>query len=104
MLLFVIALAPTIRSEPTEQKVVEGSNITIPCGVEGKPKPRVVWYKGDQLLGGGRYQVLPNGDLQMKVHQFVQLPGFFWSFFFSIPQLEFLVLVRYLCMRLFSHH
>ena len=42
-------------------------NVTIPCGVEGKPRPEVMWYKGDQRLLGDRYKILPNGDLHIKV-------------------------------------
>ncbi|KAL8596705.1 hypothetical protein ACOMHN_045631 [Nucella lapillus] len=62
----VEAMEPTILSKPTEQKVAEDRNIIIPCGVEGKPKPEVRWYKGNQRLLADRYNILPNGDLEIK--------------------------------------
>ena len=68
------AQRPVILTGPTEQKVAKDRNVTIPCGVEGKPRPDVMWYKGDQRLLGERYKILPNGDLQIKViHSFCLL-------------------------------
>lgn len=61
------AQKPVILTGPTEQKVAKDRNVTIPCGVEGKPKPEVMWYKGDQRLLGDRYKIMPNGDLHIKV-------------------------------------
>lgn len=35
-----------------------GSDISIPCDVEGYPIPRVVWYKDNKLLqSSGKYQI-----------------------------------------------
>ncbi|XP_070191784.1 neuroglian-like isoform X3 [Littorina saxatilis] len=62
----VQAMKPTIVSKPTEQKVAQERNVIIPCGVEGKPRPQVMWYKGSQKLEGFRYTILPTGDLQIN--------------------------------------
>ncbi|KAK7474746.1 hypothetical protein BaRGS_00034039 [Batillaria attramentaria] len=62
----VVAEAPSIQTEPGDKKVAEETDVTIPCKVEGKPKPTVKWYKGDQLLDGNRYEILPSGDLVVK--------------------------------------
>ncbi|XP_076447562.1 neuroglian-like isoform X2 [Babylonia areolata] len=61
----VEALEPEIVSKPTQQKVAEDRDIIIPCGVVGKPRPKVRWYKGNQHLLDDRYKILPNGDLQI---------------------------------------
>ena len=63
-------MQPAIKTEPLEQKVVENTDITIPCEVEGKPRPKVVWYKESQILEGSRYQILPNGDLRIMVREY----------------------------------
>ncbi|XP_076469525.1 neuroglian-like isoform X2 [Babylonia areolata] len=63
----VQALAPSIVNMPTEQKVAKEKSITIPCQVEGKPRPQVLWYKGDQMLLGDNYRILPSGDLHIEM-------------------------------------
>ncbi|KAL8567510.1 hypothetical protein ACOMHN_010101 [Nucella lapillus] len=62
----VEAMAPSIVSMPTQQKVAKEQSVTVPCQVEGKPRPQVLWYKGSQMLLGARYHVLPSGDLHIQ--------------------------------------
>ncbi|GFR87909.1 cell adhesion molecule [Elysia marginata] len=66
--LFVEAMAPVIERGPLEQVVVaEERELRITCQMKGKPKPKVVWYKGGQPLQLERYQYQDNGDLIIKV-------------------------------------
>lgn len=66
-MLFWAAVAPEIHKKPVEQKVAKDWNVTIICEVQGKPKPRVQWYKGSQPLEGARYKVMDSGDLVISV-------------------------------------
>lgn len=59
----IVAEVPSIKTMPADTKVAEETDVTIPCQVEGKPQPTVKWYRGNQLLEGDRYTVLPSGDL-----------------------------------------
>jgi len=47
------------------QKAAEGQTINLTCQVFGSPKPYVVWMKEDEQLTGGRYTVMPDGNLQI---------------------------------------
>lgn len=62
------AEAPTIIAPPEERKVVaEGTSINMTCRVTGKPDPIITWFKDEQQITGGRYQIQPEGDLSIKV-------------------------------------
>ncbi|CAG5119260.1 unnamed protein product, partial [Candidula unifasciata] len=60
-------LAPIIEAKPAEETVVaEEQVLKVSCQVTGKPKPRVIWYKGNQQLIHDKFEVLSNGDLLIK--------------------------------------
>lgn len=63
----VLALPPTITEKPAPlTKTVVTSVVSLTCRVFGAPRPDVRWSKEGQELSGGRYQVLDNGDLEIK--------------------------------------
>ncbi|CAG5115891.1 unnamed protein product, partial [Candidula unifasciata] len=65
--LAVEALAPSFKQTPPEKLVIaENHTLVIPCHVLGKPKPRVVWYKGSQPLVHDRYRIQEHGDLLIE--------------------------------------
>ena len=70
---FKTAEAPTILEEPERMKVVaEGTKVNVTCRVAGKPDPIITWYKNGEQITGGRYNILPTGDLQIEVgHTFI---------------------------------
>eukprot|EP00794_Sanderia_malayensis_P015668 gene15668-17248_t len=45
-----------------------GSNVTLPCEVSGRPKPRIKWVRrgGNFNLNDNRYQVHDNGSLSIQ--------------------------------------
>ncbi|XP_055958348.1 neuroglian isoform X2 [Patella vulgata] len=60
----VLAIPATVTKRPEpSMKVAEDKTVKITCQTEGKPTPTVTWFKGDQQLLGGRYNILPTGDL-----------------------------------------
>lgn len=62
------AEAPTILTPPDQLKVVaEGTSVNLTCRVAGKPDPIVTWYRDNQQISGGRYKIMPTGDLYIKV-------------------------------------
>lgn len=66
----VIALAPEITEAPRDTAAVDGQNINLTCKVFGAPKPEVKWIRNNKELTGGRYTVLPSGDLEIKSVQY----------------------------------
>ncbi|ESO96246.1 hypothetical protein LOTGIDRAFT_174928 [Lottia gigantea] len=60
----VLAIPAAVKAGPEPLlKVAEEKSVTIKCQTAGKPTPVVTWFKGDQPLSGGRYKILPIGDL-----------------------------------------
>lgn len=62
----VQALPASIKSKPMAEATVDGRNLTMRCRVEGAPKPQVKWRHNNNWLTGGRYTVLPTGDLEIQ--------------------------------------
>ena len=61
-------MAPVIERGPLKQVIVaEERELHVTCQMKGKPKPTVVWYKGNQPLKLERYQYQDNGDLIIAV-------------------------------------
>ena len=56
-----------IKRPVKELKVAENTNVNLTCQTSGKPDPIITWYKERQQITGGRYQILPNGDLYITV-------------------------------------
>ena len=62
------AAAASITVPPDQLKVVaEGTSINITCRASGKPDPVITWFKDEQRVTGGRYQIQPTGDLSIEV-------------------------------------
>ncbi|MCL4126177.1 UNVERIFIED_CONTAM: hypothetical protein GTU68_009196, partial [Idotea baltica] len=59
----VLALAPEIRVAPSDVQTVDGKNVNMTCRVFGAPKPRISWFRDNQELTGGRYNITEDGDL-----------------------------------------
>ncbi|KAM7349143.1 neuroglian isoform 1-T6 [Cochliomyia hominivorax] len=62
----VLALPPEIEEPPRKEATVDGKNVTMRCRVFGAPKPQVKWIRNGLELTGGRYTVLPSGDLEIQ--------------------------------------
>lgn len=53
-----------------QMKVAEGQTAEITCEVIGKPDPIITWYRDRSLITGGRFKILPTGNLRIDVSQF----------------------------------
>ncbi|XP_046388931.1 neuroglian isoform X2 [Ischnura elegans] len=62
----VQALPPEIIESPNDEATVDGKTIRLTCHVTGAPKPVVKWVKNDLELTGGRYEVMDDGDLEIR--------------------------------------
>lgn len=63
----VLSEAPTILKPPQPRMVVaESTQINIQCEVAGKPDPIITWFKNEQQITGGRYKIMPTGDLRIE--------------------------------------
>jgi hypothetical protein len=67
----VLALPAEITEKPKDEVTTDGKSVTLTCRVFGAPRPLVRWIKNDQELTGGRFQVLDNGDLEIRDVTFV---------------------------------
>ncbi|XP_073993820.1 neuroglian isoform X3 [Rhodnius prolixus] len=67
----VLALAPEITEAPSDKDVVDGKTVTLTCRVFGAPKPEVKWVRQGVELTGGRFLVLPQGDLEIREVNFL---------------------------------
>ena len=63
---YLLALAPDITEGPSDKEVVDGRTVTMTCKVFGAPQPEVKWLKQGTELTGGRFSVLPEGDLEIR--------------------------------------
>lgn len=63
--LFAFSVPPSIEDDVTAVTAVKMSSVALPCHVQGRPQPTVVWTKGGAKLSsrGGTYRVLPTGEL-----------------------------------------
>jgi neuronal cell adhesion protein len=61
----VLALPPEIVEAPRDEATVDQRTVTLTCRVFGAPKPTVKWIRDGRALTGGKYTVLPNGDLEI---------------------------------------
>ncbi|XP_052782103.1 neuroglian-like [Mya arenaria] len=63
----VLEEAPTIMVPPPPTlKVAEAQSVTITCVVTGKPDPIITWYRDQNLITGGRFKILPTGNLHIQ--------------------------------------
>ena len=51
---FVLA-APYFTATPNPIRVRIGDDLTLPCGVAGRPSPVVMWYKDGRLIREASY-------------------------------------------------
>jgi len=63
----IIALAPEIVELPQNVKTYQGSTTVIICKPSGVPKPHTKWTRNNIEITGGRYTILDNGDLQIRL-------------------------------------
>jgi len=67
---FVAAAAfPSFLKAPSDAKVVQGQTVKFECRANGSPKPKISWQSGSPAtsVSGSRFNVLANGDLEIKV-------------------------------------
>lgn len=66
----VLKLPPEIQEPPRKEATVIGKNVTMRCRVFGAPRPQVKWIHNMLELTGGRFTVLPSGDLDIQQASF----------------------------------
>lgn len=62
----VLSLKPSFKKRPLESETygAEGGNVTILCNPEAAPRPKFIWKKDNNVIGGGgRRRILDNGNL-----------------------------------------
>ncbi|XP_044742143.1 neuroglian [Chrysoperla carnea] len=62
----VLSLPPEITEPPGHESTVDLRTVTLRCRAFGAPKPEVKWLHGGLELTGGRYNILENGDLEIR--------------------------------------
>ena len=66
-MLNVLSVAPEwVQMPPDTLKVAEGKTAVITCRVFGAPKPKITWRKDGEVISGGHYTILKNGDLEIR--------------------------------------
>ena len=66
---FTSAEKPSIIEHPQPQlTVAESTSAEITCVVTGKPDPIITWYRDRSLITGGRFKILPTGNLHIEVN------------------------------------
>ena len=64
--MFQLALKPSFKKRPLEPETfaAEGGNVTMMCNPEAAPRPKFIWKKdGNMIGGGGRRRMLDTGSL-----------------------------------------
>ncbi|CAL1541881.1 unnamed protein product [Lymnaea stagnalis] len=63
----VLSEAPTIIQPPEAiQETAESQSVSLICRTTGKPDPIITWFKDEEQITGGRYRILPTGDLFIR--------------------------------------
>ncbi|BFZ07496.1 hypothetical protein BsWGS_10534 [Bradybaena similaris] len=62
----VLSEAPTILERPEDSIVAEGQPFDMACYITGKPDPIITWYRNNEQVTGGRYEISKTGSLTVK--------------------------------------
>ena len=63
-------IAPAFTIRPRNREILEGMQIRLSCGANGKPDPTFTWYKDGHLIQSmGRLQVTNNVGMSSLVIQ-----------------------------------
>lgn len=46
--------------------VAESQSVNLTCRTTGKPDPVFTWFKNNDIVSGGRYRTMLNGDLEIN--------------------------------------
>ncbi|CAG5124473.1 unnamed protein product [Candidula unifasciata] len=63
----VLSEAPTILERPKDSVVAEGQPFVMVCHITGKPDPVITWFRNDEQVTGGRYEISDSGSLTVKM-------------------------------------
>ncbi|XP_074608784.1 hemicentin-1-like [Acropora palmata] len=44
---------PSLKTRPTKQTVLQGTNVTMSCSATGNPIPKITWFKDGKAIGSG---------------------------------------------------
>lgn len=74
---------PTVRNFPPVVIASEGISITLKCKTKGSPRPKITWYKDDELLG------ICEGGNSRKCRSFTKLNAEFKKNSITLHQLSY---------------
>ena len=104
-LYLILALAPKITEPLNKVETIVGRTITIGCKNFGVPKPHVTWTRNNIKLTGGRYSILYNGDLQirlvssilrLKIYCFNKFNQIIYNIFIYVNEDQISILIDYI--------
>jgi len=66
--MFFIVLRPSFKKRPLETEILaaENGNVTIKCDPEAAPRPKFLWRKDGNIIGGGGRRRIINGNLHIN--------------------------------------
>ena len=44
---------PSLKTRPSKQTVLQGTNVTMSCSATGNPIPKITWFKDGKAIGSG---------------------------------------------------
>ena len=59
--------APVFTVQPQSRVALEGSEVELQCRVQGKPAPRITWYKDGEVLTGASQQDMGGNEIQSQI-------------------------------------
>ncbi|XP_055604304.1 contactin isoform X2 [Uranotaenia lowii] len=65
----VLSMKPSFKKKPLESEIytIYNGNTTIECDPEAAPRPKIVWKKDGNVIGGGGHRrILPTGTLYIS--------------------------------------
>ena len=49
---------PSLKTRPSKQTILQGTNVTMSCSATGNPIPKITWFKDEKAVGYGETLIL----------------------------------------------